>query len=421
MDTWADWFQKTAQDCKPREWNVAPPGKLALAVIGVRRSGKTYATASLANTLSKNACYMNFEDPLFSENVSVKILDELISVYTEFQKKSPELLFFDEIHNIAGWERWIRKMIDLQQYKIILTGSSAKMLSSELATSLTGRCLSQAIWPLSFREFLQFNNRNCRNADEFLGALRDYMQWGGFPEAVLCSDEDQKKKILQQYLTDILYRDIIHRNEIRNPRHLEQLVRFYLTNISSLHSYNSVKNAFGINVETVRDYTRFCEDAFLLFEVNRFHPNLKVQSRDAKKIYVVDTGLRNVNASSPETDSGKLVENIAYLELRRRGKEVTYFKEKGEVDFLITEFGKPVGAVQVCSDDLMNEKTWERETSSLLECLKHLKLKEGMILTLKREENLTLEGKKIALKPLYQWLLEVDTYGSFGNQPRIME
>lgn len=405
IDSWADWLVRCHQASIPRDASLTLPEKLALAVIGVRRSGKTFAAANLLKSRQSNTFYMNFEDPFFIQNNSVTILDDLISVFTEFSKRTPELLLFDEIHNIDGWERWVRKMVDLKKYQIILTGSSARMLSSELATSLTGRSLSQTIWPLSFKEYLRFQNRECQNADEYLGALREFMQWGGFPEIVLSSSDNQKTEMLRQYLTDILYKDIIKRNEIRTTRNLEQLVRFYLTNISNLHSYNSIKKAFGLNVETAREYTGFLQDAFLIFEVNRFHPNLKVQARDAKKIYVVDTGLRNANAASPHHDLGKLAENVVYIHLRRLKKEVSYFKNEGEVDFVITDFGKPKEALQVCYSDLKEEETFKRETTSLIECLQALKLTMGLILTLKREETLTIKNKTINFIPLYKWLI----------------
>lgn len=404
IDEWSGWLKRAAHDQYPRPVSFGIPEKHALALIGVRRCGKSFAAASLV-TASTDVLCINFEDPYFIEHHSVALLDEIVSVFTEFSMHSPHTLLFDEIHNIDGWERWVRKMVDLKRYRIVLTGSSAKMLSMELATTLTGRCVTQTVWPLSFREFLSFTKISCANADEYLGAFRGYLQWGGFPEVVLAPAEKEKKTLLAQYLTDILYKDIIKRNEIRSPKNLEVLVRYYLTNISSLHSYNSVRKAFALNVETVRDYTLFLQDAFLVFEVSRYHPNMKVQSRDAKKIYAIDTGLRNANASSSQSDFGKLVENVVYLELRRRGKEICYFKEKGETDFLVTHFGKPEEAIQVCYGGENNEGTWKREVDALLECLKVTHLDDGMILTQKREETQQLEGKTISFIPLHKWLL----------------
>ncbi len=406
IDSWQGWLHSSLRESRHRDLSLTFPEKGALALIGVRRSGKSFAAANLIGPQLKSTFFMNFEDPFFLQNNVVSLLDEFLSVFTEYSQKAPQFLFLDEIQNLEGWERWVRKMVDQKKFRIVITGSSAKMLSSELATSLTGRCVSQTIWPLSFRESLRFRDISCTHRDEYLGALRNYLQWGGFPEVTQLSAETHKMERLRQYLTDVLYKDVLKRYEIRSSRSLEQVARFYLTNISCLHSYNSLRKAFGLNVETVADYTRFLQDAFLLFEVQRFHPNLKVQSRDPKKIYTVDTGLRNANASSPQEDLGKLAENVVYIQLRRMGHEVTYFKGEGEVDFVLSQFGKPQGAVQVCYDDLQEEKTWNRETGSLIECLKVLKLSDGILLTLKREETFTESGKKIRLIPLYQWLLQ---------------
>lgn len=405
IDSWSGWLAACHQESLRRDLSLNLPEKASLAVIGVRRSGKSYAAANLIKPHAQTTFCMNFEDPFFIQNHAVSILDDLISVYTEFSPSAPQVLLFDEIHNIDGWERWVRKTVDLKKFRVVLTGSSAKMLSSELATTLTGRCISQTVWPLSFKEYLSFQKKSCQGPDEYLGALRNYLHWGGFPEVTLLTEEGQRKERLRQYFTDILYKDILKRYEIRSPRSLELVARYYLTNLSSLHSYNSIRKAFGMNVETAADYTSFLQDAFLLFEVSRFHPNLKVQTRDPKKIYAVDTGLRNANASSPQEDLGKLAENAVYIHLRRMGREVTYYQGKGEVDFLLTEFGKPQEAIQVCYDDLKEGSTREREVGSLAECLNHLELKEGTILTLKAEENLKRENKMIHLIPLFKWLL----------------
>lgn len=409
IDTWQDWKARTDRIRRPRAIRPMLPKENALALIGVRRCGKTFiATELLCSEEKEPSLYMNFEDPLFVKNNEVRILDELISVYTEFSQVAPQILLFDEIHNIENWERWARKIIDLQQTRLIVTGSSAKMLSSDLATSLTGRSVTETVWPLSFSEFLQFSEKNPRNENEHLGALREYMHLGGFPQIVLSENEEEKEKLLKQYFNDILYNDVIKRNQIRSADKLEKLARFYLSNSAALHSCNSVRKAFGVSVDMAIDYTRFLQEAFLIFQMNRYHPNLKTQLRDSKKIYAVDTGLRNQNAFAPNPDFGKLTENIVYLEIRRRGKEPYYFQENGEVDFLITDNGKPIEAIQVCYDNLEDPKTYDREYRSLLEGLQATGLDEGLILTKSREERTKREGKNIIFMPLYKWLLSMD-------------
>ena len=379
----------------------------AIALIGARRTGKTFYALEIAEAFQKKFLYMNFEDPYFIENNSVAELDKLVEVYTEYSFQEPELLILDEIQNIEYWERWVRKMIDLKKYQIIITGSSAKLLSSEIASSLTGRSISYKIWPLSFLEYLKFKNINHKlNHHESLAYFKQYLIEGGFPEPTLINSYTAKSLELMQYFEDILNKDIIKRYEIRNPKKLFLIASYYLTNLSSNHSTHSVKKALNINAETVGDYTSFLEDAFLIFSVERYHPNLKIQTRDSKKIYTIDTGLRNIIARSDSEDIGKLAENAVFIELKRRSKEIYYYKEEKEVDFILTENFQPKLAIQVSYSSLDDSKTYSRELDSLIACLLDLNLNEGLILTKDREEVLSYDCKKIRFVPLYKWMSE---------------
>lgn len=405
LDEWTAWYRKAAQNLTKREGAVKLHQNLGTALTGVRRCGKTYCALELGRHTELETLYFNFEDPIFLKDNSVKNLDILISVYTEYVGREPQLLIFDEIQNIDGWERWARRCIDTQRWQLIITGSSAKLLSSDISTSIAGRCLEQQIWPLSFLEYLRFTNTTCTSNLEYIGAMRSFLKWGGFPAVALEPDEMTRTLILRQYLGDIVHKDVLGRNEIRNKRHLDQIVLFAMTNPASLFSYTSLKRAYGMNTDTAQAYIDALQDAFLVFEVPRFHPNLKVQSRDAKKIYVIDTGMRNAHARSVNDDLGKLAENATYIELRRRGLDVFYFKDVGEVDFLITTAGKPATAIQVCYSDMEDPATKGRELSSLLNCLEETGLKAGTILTLDRKETLRLEGRTIHMIPLYEFLL----------------
>ena len=370
VDEWQAVYQKNLKGLKSRKYSfrIHEKRNIASALIGVRRSGKTFAAIEAAKKSGfERVFYFNFEDPLFTSYGTAMDLDRLISVYSEYHNGTPEFVIFDEIQNVPGWEKWARKATDMGLYQLVITGSSAKMLSSEIATALSGRCLEKKVWPLSFVDFLQFGGVSCRSSDDYLGYFREYMHWGGFPDVVLSGDESFKKELLRQYLSDIVMRDIMSRNEIRNKRTLDQITNYYFTNLSSCHSATAVKNAFQTNIETVQNYTKYLEDAFLVFEVCRFHRNLKVQSRDPKKIYVIDTGLRNVNTRTSQEETGRLVENIVFIELMRCGVEVYYFKETQETDFLITEHGTPVSAIQVCDSNMENTKTEQREINGLLE------------------------------------------------------
>lgn len=410
LDDWLEWFRMVAKHAIPRQHKIFHPIQHALAFVGVRRCGKSYSAISLSVANKNDAVfYFNFEDPIFYKDNHVRALDQLISIFTEYQGKTPVWVILDEIQNIAGWEKWVRKQIDLKHFKIILTGSSSKLLSGEIATAIAGRCQEAKIWPLSFSEYLGFTQQTPKREGEFLAALRHYMHWGGFPEVVLKQEASEKIRILEQYLNDIVLKDVISRHNVRNKRALDQILLHYFTNPSSLHSYSSLKKAYGMGIDTASEYTGYLEEAFLLFEIARFHPNLKVQSRDPKKVYCVDTGLRNVYARSQNEDYGKLAENVVFLELMRRNKKVHYFRQDaplgGEVDFIETHLGTPGSAIQVCYSDLENEKTFARETQSLFHCLQTLKLSSGLLLTKNREETLHRGNITIQLLPLYQWLL----------------
>ena len=404
LQDWQQWLNKNSHLIVPRNSLLSQQKDLCLALTGVRRSGKSSMTVQLALGRLKETFFFNFEDPIFFPGASVEVLDQLLSLYEEETGKMPKLVILDEIQNVQGWERWVRKAIDLGHYQIVITGSSSHLLSSEIATAISGRVIEQTIWPLSLSEYLIFLGNTPSSKGAWLRALENYLRWGGFPKVILTPDENDRIILLKQYLSDIVLRDVVARHSIKNQKALHQIVSFYLTGLSCLHSYNSLRKAFEISIELASTLTGYLTQAFLVFEMSRYHPNLKVQARDPKKIYVIDTGLRTVSLQSDREDWGRLAENAVYLELRRRGKQAFYYKQEQEVDFVITELGKPIDAIQVCYSDLEDQETRNREINALLECLQALELPSGKILTLSLEDVFLKEGKAIHLIPLYQWL-----------------
>ena len=404
LQDWQQWLNKNSHLILPRNFPFNQQKDLCLALTGVRRSGKSSMTVQLALGRLKETFFFNFEDPIFFPGASVEVLDQLLFLYEEETGKMPKLVILDEIQNVQGWERWVRKAIDLGHYQIVVTGSSSHLLSSEIATAISGRVIEQTIWPLSLSEYLIFLGKTPSTKGAWLRALENYLRWGGFPKVILTPDENDRIILLKQYLSDIVLRDVVARHSIKNQQALHQIVSFYLTGLSCLHSYNSLRKAFEISIELASTLTGYLTQAFLVFEMSRYHPNLKVQARDTKKIYVIDTGLRTVSLQSDREDWGRLAENAVYLELRRRGKQAFYYKQAQEVDFVITELGKPIDAIQVCYSDLEDQETRNREINALLECLQTLELPSGKILTLSLEDMFFKEGKAIHLIPLYQWL-----------------
>ena len=396
---------RTRTNLRPRGFVERAPTPFGTALVGVRRCGKTYSAIELSLQYpAEEVLYFNFEDPVAYQSKDPSFLSDLMRAATQVYTQNIKLLILDEIQNIPGWERWVRTILEQRTHEIVITGSSASLLSGEISTSLTGRALQIERWPLSFKEFLLFSEMHPQTEQEETHAMNAYLQCGGFPEVILQREESVRKLILKQYFSDLIYRDVLGRHEVRNRRALDQIVLYYFSNPSSLHSYSALKNAFGISIDLASAYTKALSDAFLVFEVMRYHPNLKVQSRDPKKIYVIDSGMQRVVSHSLSPDIGKLLENLVYLELRRRLKQVFYFKEKQEVDFITVEGLKPREAIQVCSGDLRNGATRNREISALLECVSNLNLPTATIVSWDHTERIEVEGRVISIVPAHRWM-----------------
>ena len=275
---WTQWFRKFSKELIPRKNAPTFKHNLCLALIGVRRSGKTSTAVQIAAELQKteSTFYFNFEDPVFFAGTDVDSIDTLISLFEEQTKSQPSLVILDEVQNVEGWERWVRKAIDIGSYQVIITGSSSQLLSSEIATAISGRVIAHTIWPLSFSEFLAFTNNIPHSEAQLVSALETYMKWGGFPKAALFNEESERIMLLKQYLSDIVLRDVIARHSIKNQHALNQIVAYYLTGLSCLHSYNALRKAFNVSIELASSLTHYLTQAFLTFEMTRYHPNLLI-------------------------------------------------------------------------------------------------------------------------------------------------
>ncbi|MCD6310859.1 MAG: ATP-binding protein, partial [Elusimicrobia bacterium] len=283
----------------------AKTGKI-ISIVGIRRSGKSTLMRQTAKELIKQGVsandilMVNFEEPQF-ENSDLTVLNKIYQSYLEIIKpgKKP-FLFLDEIQNVEKWERFVRGISEKKQAYIMVSGSSSKLLSGELSGVLTGRQIYFEVLPLSFREFLAFrgiktdSEKNMAlNALKIKRALREYLKWGGFPEIVLNKDPEFRKRVLISYYQDIIGRDIAQRFRIKKPGKLRILVQFYLTNISSYVSFNSISKFIKLPVETVRRFSLYVENSFLVFFVKRFSFSIKEQENSARKVYSIDTGLHS--------------------------------------------------------------------------------------------------------------------------------
>ena len=377
--------------------------KKITVISGIRRCGKSTLLAQFSKEF-KNFYYLNFDDERL---IDFNVGDFDILMMACQKKYSSKIIFLDEIQNVENWERFVRRIYE-EGYKIFLTGSNAKLLSSELTTRLSGRYFKIELYPFSFKEFLNFKKIDCRekgtrNKIKILKNFDYYLKNGGFPEFIQYKDSEFLKRIYE----DVLYKDLLVRFNIREVKAFKQLADFLFTNFTKEISYNSLKNTLGFkSVTSVKNYVEFIQESFLVFELYKYDYSLKKQYVSDKKIYIIDNGIRNVTAFSFSADSGKLLENLVFLELKRRGQEIYYFKDKKECDFAVREKNKIKTVIQVT--DNLNAGDKEKELSGLLAAMEKFKLKEGLILT-KDQEDIIKNGKSIInVIPVWKWLLEVE-------------
>ena len=356
---------------------------------GIRRCGKSTVLLQIARKYPLFN-YLNFEDPRLS-TFGVNDFFKLEKVFG--RAGSSELFFFDEIQNVDGWERYVRVLHDKKQ-KVIVTGSNAKILSKELGTSLTGRQISLEVFPFSYLEYLAHFNLNA-GVESFSG----YFQSGGMPEFLNTKNRD----VLLYLYNDLIYRDIVVRHSLRNPEIVRELGVYLATNIGKEFSFNNLSKAFELgSSNTVASYISYFEDAYLFFTVPRFSYSLKQQAKNPKKIYGIDTGLIGILSMSFSKDQGRLLENLVFIHFKRLGKEIFYYRQKGECDFIIATSKKVEMAVQVCYD--LNADNLSREVSGLAEALNELGLSEGFIFTFKQKDELEKDGKTINIVPVWEWM-----------------
>ena len=376
--------------------------KQITVISGVRRSGKSTLLRQFSLKLP-NFYYINFDDERL---INFTVLDFNTLIVLWKKKFNSEFILIDEIQNIKNWERFVRRIHD-EGYKLFITGSNAKLLSSELSTHLTGRYQKLELYPFSFHELVNYHKLDLSFAltsimkAKIFKLFDDYVLHGGFPEYIKYKDDEYLKRIYE----DIIYRDIITRFGIKEVISFRQLTNYIFTNFTKEASYNALKNILGIKTTmSVRNYVGFLEESYLIFELFKYDYSLKKQYISDKKLYVVDNGIRNATAFYFSADRGRLLENLVYIELKRRGKNLYYFKDKSECDFLIQDKNTIIQAVQVTRNlDQTNEK---REFEGILNSFERLKIKDGLILTENQDETRTIHNKKIMIKPIWKWLLE---------------
>ena len=403
------------------------PGK-ATVCIGVRRSGKsTYMLQTIQRLLKsgvkrENILYINFFDDrlhnLPQEGMGL-ITDAYYLLYPEKKNNEMVYCFFDEIQSASGWEPFVDRLMRTEKCEIFLTGSSARMLSKEIATQMRGRALSWEMFPFSFMELLDFKGlestmpMSTKKQLLVRQAFNEYWETGGFPE-VAGTDRNLRNRIHQEYFHTILFRDLVERHDIAHPKALTDLAHWLVDNTASHYSINSLTGylkSLGHKVpkSAVSDYLEWFEDAYFLFTVRIFDSSLARSNTNPKKIYCVDHALINSVSSGILVNSGHLLENIVFTALRILHPEIYYYKTKSgrEVDFIVPMRNRKHKLVQVC-ESLAEAQTRKREVEALSEAMKELALRAGTIVTMNDDQIIDTSDGAIEVVPIWRFLLNLN-------------
>jgi len=377
-------------------------------ISGVRRSGKsTILLQTLkrlidSGTAKENILYVNFEDPSFAQNLNLQFLLQILDAYKEeFAPQGKIFIALDEVSQISQWEKFVRGIYDKEDnIKFYITDSSSRLLSPEYGKTLTGRTLTNIIYPLSFAEFLRFQNLSVTCADsqspELRHIFKDYLQYGGFPQVALTSDVDNKIKILKEYFFAIIEKDITQRYHIRDVKQLKEFCLLVISNNTQLFSGYAAGRALSLSQPTANKFLNYLQEVYLFWAALFFSYSFRQQQTRAKKIYSIDTGLYNAVSFKFSENIGKVFENAVFLSLRRLGQEVFYWQGKQEVDFVVREGIKIKRLINVCYD--LHNDNRVREVNGLKEAMKKFNIKEAEIITLGVEEKIEVAEGVIRVK-----------------------
>ena len=392
-----------------------------VVIKGVRRSGKSTLMINRIKHLKatgvdmKNVLFVNFEDPRFINHLDLSILEKIKSVYMEYLAPDAKpYLFLDEIQNVTLWEKWVNKEYELGLSHIVLSGSNSSLLSSEIASALSGRYLSIDVYPLSFSEYIGFKGMTVTNKLDLVNlkielqrAFEVYMKYGAFPKTLEYSAE-QTRELLVSYKDSILLKDIVARYKLKEFGTLEEIAAFLLSNTGIIQSITKIKNHFHISYDMARNYVEYLCKAYMLFEVPKFDYSLRKQSANDKKYYSIDLGLSNILRVPNLQHRGSNLETIVFLELQRRGYKVYYYKTNNgwECDFLIEKDQKIEALIQVTLS-LKEEKTKKRELRVFAKTIEELNLENVNCMVISEDTSKleVYDGMKIEIINVIEWLL----------------
>lgn len=428
-------YQNMPFECwVPRDLSLTVLKGKATVCIGARRCGKSTLMFQQMKKLIDDGIpreclmYLNFfDDRLYGLTVDKLnlVVDAYYQLYPKHRYEETVYFFFDEIQMVGNWEIFVTRILATENCRVFITGSSAQMLSSEIATQMRGRSLSYEVFPFSFTEFLkalQINfqlpiSSNKRNYIQ--DGFEKYWNRGGFPE-VFDTTDALRRQIHQEYFNAMIYRDIVERHNVSNPLSVKITAHWLINNIGGLYSVNNLSGALkalGCNIsrETITNYLSWFEDSYLFFSLKLFDANIKRSNMNPKKIYCIDHAMAISCGNGILVNSGHLLENLVYLALRRTYRNIYYYRTKHdfEIDFIVSDEAATAKKLYQVAESLQSPNTAAREITALKEAMAETGLSEGYIITRYEQEELTVDNGIIHIIPAWKFLM-VTSKNCFG-------
>lgn len=422
LNDWNYWDKQVPEffprDEYQQKINAYLPTGEVIVLKGIRRSGKSTLLINHIRHLTemgvdkKEVLFVNFEDPRFDGDLNNELLEQIFEVYKEFvNNETKPHIFLDEVQHVIQWEKWVLTGYELKRAHFYVTGSSSKLLSREFGTALSGRFLAIEVFPLGFKEYLLFKAQPDPDKVTLITqkliykiAFNEYLKVGGFPK--ICSlDEDLRRQEIIMYYETIILKDIVARYSLKNYDSVKKVALYLLSNIGKPFNLNKLRISLTLSYDLSDKYFEYLKDTFLLFEVFQYDHSLNKQFANRRKVYCIDNGILTHTAFRITEDYGRYLENLVFIELLRKGREVYFHQGKKECDFVIKEGLTIRQAIQVCRT-LQDEATKKREIEGLMEAMNAYGLNEGIILTEDDEYEMASEGRSIKVKPVWKWLLE---------------
>ena len=379
-----------------------------LIISGIRRCGKSVLMQQIRDRLVEKDFFFNFDDERLA-NFKLDDFQKLQECFVELFGEQ-HTYYFDEIQNIEGWERFVRRLYNAGN-KIVITGSNARMLSRELGTHLTGRYIQVEIYPFSFQEYLAMNeipvNANTlyttTGRATMVKSFVKYMECGGFPKFL----QDGSVSYLTSLYESIIYRDILTRNGLTNEKEMQELMFYLASNATKRVTYSSLGKVVGIqHPDTIKNYLEYIQQTYLISQLFRYDPSVKKQMMSPKKIYFVDNAIIKRIGFNATENNGVFLENLVFIELKRRGWDVYYYADKKECDFIVRK-GLHISDAYQVTLKMDSPQTREREIAGVREAMQAYSLSKGYILTFEGKETINFDdGTIVEVVPVWEWILQ---------------